>query len=537
MSLDSSRRGARSLPHLLSLVYDKHAGDPALLYAGRWLTFAETARLSSGIDQILHGAGAKVGDRVILYLENSPVARLIDQTLLGCGYVRVALSPRLHPREVAEIVADSEASVVCCSPQHEDEVRAALRARGVTAAVLGFESTDEQRALLFDAAPSLAPATRMAHGETAMLMYSSGTTGKAKGVVITHASWIAQANHALAHLPTITNDDLVVLAAPMAHFAGSIGVDCLLEGARTVILSPFDPVAVIDAVASHRATILPLVPTLLARLLDEVAVRPQSVSSLRSLPYGGSPSPAETLLVAARNLPGVLTQFYGLAEALAPLAVLSADDHDRAAAALPGTEAANVAIARLSTAGRWVSEIEHREGSQGSISVRGNVVMGGYWNNEALSESVLRDGWLTTGDVGRTDADGYLHILGRSSDLIISGGYNVYPREVERVIEGVPGIAEVAVVGLPDAHWGEGVHAFVALVPSSPFTDPRFGAAELEGAIRAACRAAIASYKKPVGIHVIESMPRNHFGKIDRAALRALVPSDHIQSPAETEQH
>lgn len=529
--------GARSLPHLLELVYDEHAGEPALLYENRWLTFEETARLASGIDQILIGAGATAGDRVIVYLDNSPVARLIDQTLLGFGYVRVALSPMLHPREVGDIAADSEASVVCCSPQRAEQVRVALRARGVTANVVGFESTNEQSTRISEAAPPLGPVTRAPQTDAAMLMYSSGTTGKAKGVVVSHASWIAQTNHALAHLPLITNDDLVVLAAPMAHFAGSIALDCLVEGARTVMLSQFDPVSVIDAVASYRATVLPLVPTLLARLLDEVAVRPESVSSIRSIPYGGSPSSVEMLLSAARHFPGALTQFYGLAEALAPLAVLSAVDHDRAASARPGTFEADTATARLRTAGRWLPEIEHREGPQGSIWVRGNVVMDGYWSNKKLTDSVLHDGWLNTGDVGHTDPDGYLRIIGRRSDLIISGGFNVYPREVERAIESVPGIAEVAVAGIPDARWGEGVHAFVVLDPSSPYTNRHGGAAELEHAIRAACLASIASYKKPVGVHIVESMPRNHFGKIDRSALRALVSSDDIYQPAEMEQH
>lgn len=529
---------ARSLPHLLDLVYDRHADESALLYGDRWLTFEETARLASGIDQLLREAGGRPGDRVIVYLDNSPVARLVDQAVLGCGYVRVALSPRLHPRELADIAADSRPSVVCCSPERAETVRSALRARSVTAAVLPFEATNEELAHISDAAPSRAPAAPESRTDTAMLMYSSGTTGKPKGVIVSHASWIAQTNHALSHLPEITNDDLVVLAAPMAHFGGSIGLDCLVAGARTVMLSPFDPASVMDAIASHRATILPLVPTLLARLLDEVAVRPESVTSIRSIPYGGSPSSVEMLLTAARHFPGALTQFYGLAEALAPLAVLTAADHDRAANSRPGSSEANVATARLGTVGRWVPELEHRESTSGSIYVRGTVVMDGYWENHELTESVLDEGWLNTGDVGQTDADGYLHILGRSSDLIISGGFNVYPREVERVIESVPGmgIAEVAVAGLPDARWGEGVNAFVVLAASSPYAKPD-GAAALARAIREACLASIASYKKPVGVHIVETLPRNHFGKIDRSALPALVSSKNSHHSVEMEQY
>ena len=506
-------------------LYEAHASEAALFCEGEWLTFEETARLASGVAALLADAGAAPGDRVVVALANSAVARLVDQALLGFGLVRVALSPRLHAKEIAQIASDAEAAVVCCPSDRRDEVQRALRAGSCPAAVVALDQAEADIQRIGAAASTVPPRSRPQPSDSAMLMYSSGTTGDPKGVVITHESWMAQLHGALAHLPRITNSDLVVLAAPMAHFGGSIALDCLVQGARTVMLDAFDPATVVDAVAEHGATVLPLVPTLLRRLVDEVALRPDAVWSLRAVPYGGSPAPVAMLLAAARCFPGTLTQFYGLAEALAPLTVLTPGDHDRALRAYAGADGQPSV---LESAGRWVAGVEHRE-EGGRIAVRGSVVMTRYWNNPALTTAALHDGWFETGDVGTTDEDGYLRIVGRRSDVIISGGYNIHPREVERAIEGIGGIAEVAVVGLPDARWGEGVHAFVVLSASSRFAEPESGARDLDRAVREACLRSIASFKKPVGVHVIGAIPRNVFGKVDRAALRRTA-STTIQS-------
>ncbi|MFE3175308.1 class I adenylate-forming enzyme family protein [Amycolatopsis sp. NPDC059090] len=496
---------ADTLPEILDHTYEAHGAAPALLHDGRWLTFAETARLARGLYALILEHGAANGDRVVVHLENGVTTRLLDQALLGFGLVRVAVSARLHVREVAAICLDAQAAVVCADPGQADLLRAALHDAGARTVVVGL---DADRPPAVGDEQTTTPA-RPQDDDVAMLMYSSGTTGAPKAAVVTQGAWVARTRHSLACLPPVTEADTVVLAAPAAHFAGSVALDCFIQGARTVIERRFDAGTVLDLVDRHDGTIVPLVPVLLARLVEAAAARPASGRHLRCLPYGGSAVSTDVLIRASHRFPGVLTQFYGLAEALAPLSVLTPADHDESAA---GSDSS-----RLASAGRFVGGVEHRV-DDGVLAVRGSVVMPGYWHRPDLDAKVLSNGWFSTGDLARIDDDGYLYVIGRSSDVIVSGGYNIQPREVERVIERVPGVAEVAVAGVPDPEWGEAVHAFV-VVADDALRDPEI----LATTLREACAGAIASYKKPRHVHVRNSLPRNHYGKVDRRALRDSV--------------
>ncbi|WP_406632549.1 class I adenylate-forming enzyme family protein [Amycolatopsis sp. WGS_07] len=492
---------ADTLPEILAQTYEAHGTAPALLHDGRWLTFAETARLALAIHALLAEHGAAEGDRVVVHLENGVTTWLLDQALLGFGLVRVAVSARLHAREVAAICLDAEAAVVCADPGQADLLRAALRDAGARTVVVGLDADCPPD-------PSGTEPTALARpqpDDVAMLMYSSGTTGAPKAAVVTQAAWAARTRNSLAQLAPVTESDTVVLAAPAAHFAGSVALDCFTQGARMVIERRFDAETVLDLVDRYDGTVVPLVPVLLARLVEAATARPASGRSIRCLPYGGSAVSADVLARASRRFPDVLTQFYGLAEALAPLTALAPADHDESAAS------------RLASAGRFVDGIEHRV-NDGVLEVRGPVVMPGYWRRPDLDAEVLSDGWFTTGDQAEVDDDGYLRLTGRSSDVIVSGGYNIQPREVEQVIEQIPGIADVAVAGVPDPQWGEAVHAFV-VVSADPLRDKE----TLEAVLREACAGAIASYKKPRYVHLRNSLPRNHYGKVDRRALRASV--------------
>ncbi|WP_406348643.1 acyl--CoA ligase [Streptomyces sp. NBC_00144] len=497
-----------------------------------WLTFSEVAELAGAAIAHLVEHGAAFGDRVVLALPNSMVLRILDRAVLGSGLVRVALSPRLHAREIADIALDCGARAVCCSPGAAEEIGAALTAVESAAVVIGCADGTPHPGLppatltpaSLAASPPSPPVTPRptasrtgapwpapAPSDIAMLMYSSGTTGRPKGAVVTHRTWVAQTRRALRALPLAGPGDVVLAVAPMSHFGGSIGLDCAVNGAATVTMSRFEPRAVLEAVERYGVTVLPLAPIMLERLAHAAVGVAGPLRGVRVVPYGGSPISAESLALAEKLFPGALTQFYGLAEALAPLTVLSPADH---ATGVPG---------RLASAGRVSTGVELRL-VDGEIVVRSDTVMTGYWNRPELTAAVLSDGWFRTGDLAHLDPDGYVHLNGRSSDMIVTGGFNVHPAEVERVIAGVPGIRDVAVVGMPHPVWGEGVTAAVVL------DGDRWGAADdvadrdvILAGINRACRSAIAGYKKPVAVHRIPEIPRNAAGKTDRKALRHLL--------------
>ena len=475
-------------------------------------TFAQLGDRVARIANGLLAQGLCPGDRVLDLQRNSTTYVETDLAIRAAGLVRAALNYRLHHSDWERIAADSGARGLVYDPAFEEQTEA-LRS-GIDVVVC----TGDGPGLSLEKLIADAPAGRIpARGPDALcgLHYSSGTTGHPKGAQRTHRNWMAS-------VVNMTHDvlggppgpqDCYVHAGPITHTSGLFVLPFLVAGARQVVQPVWDPEGFVAAVRERGVTHTAIVPTMVARLLASGADR-DSLRGLKMLGYAGAPMPPEQMRQAHDRLTPNLVQYYGLVEAIPPVTVLDASDHARGLAGEPdlltsaGRPALGVEIAVVDEDGREVPQ-----GETGEVVTRGDHVMAGYWNADRrrdLSKSVV-DGWLHTGDLGRVSADGHLWLVDRKGDMIISGGYNIYPREVEDVIAEVPTVAEVAVVGVADQDWGQRVVALVTARPGES-VDP--------GAVLAHCRERMASYKKPKEVRVVTELPLNSTGKIAKKVLR-----------------
>ena len=347
--------------------------------------------------------------------------------------------------------------------------------------------------------------------DAAWLFYTSGTTGRPKGAVLSHRNLIAMAVNCLADICAFRPDDRLLHAAPLSHGSGMYLIPALSRGVENVIDAGggFDPDRILRLVAEEGITVFPfLAPTMIVRLLDaDPALR---TPALRAIVYGGAPIHIEHLRAAIARFGPVLTQLYGQGEAPMTISYLPAWAHegaDEETLQSAGFARTGVEIRILDAEGGEVPQ-----GGVGEISVRGDVVMRGYWRNEAANAAAFTRGWLRTGDIGQIDAHGRLRLLDRRHDVIISGGSNIYPREVEDALTRHPAVKEAIVFGVPDREWGESVAAAVVLRPDHAGVDAE--------ALIAFCRDQLASFKKPKRIEFFEELPKNAYGKVMRRELR-----------------
>lgn len=484
------------------------------------MTFGElghrVVRLANGLLDL----GLEPGDRVLDLQSNSNTYVETDLAIRSAGLVRAALNYRLHRTDWERIATDSGAKALIYDARFADQT-AALRSQLPHVVVIGDGPGTPYEQVVAGGSPrSLAAVDPDA---LCGLHYSSGTTGHPKGAQRTHRNWFASVvnmtQDVLGGLPG--PDDTYVHAGPITHTSGLFVLPFLVAGARQIVLPTWDPETFLEAVAERGATHTAIVPTMVARLLTAPGGADRdALAGLKMLGYAGAPMPPEQMRQAFEQLTPNLVQYYGLVEAIPPVTVLDAHDHE-----LGLTDDADL----LTSAGRPALGVEIRvldeggspvpAGEVGEVVTRGDHVMKGYWsaeNRADLSKSV-RDGWLHTGDLGRMSEDGHLWLIDRKGDMIISGGYNIYPREVEEVVAEVPGVAEVAVVGISDAEWGQRV---VALVTA------RDGVPVDEAAVLAHCRERMASYKKPKEVRVLDSFPLNSTGKIAKKVLREQLESE-----------
>ena len=469
-------RAARSAPDRVALF---RGADPWVRYGALG---ARVARLAGGLRE---KAALAAGDRVAIVMANAPEYLEALYAIWWAGLAAVPVNVKLHPREVAFIVADSGAK-------------------------LTIEDASQLEALRADDA---APIARADPASLAWLFYTSGTTGRPKGAMLSHRS-LAQMTHGYyADVDTVERDGRLLHAAPMSHGSGLYTFTHLARGAAQVIPESggFDAAEVLDLLGRHDRVSMFAAPTMVKRLVDEGRGAP----GLQTLVYGGGPMYLADLHAATAAFGDRFAQIYGQGES--PMTITALSKYHHADRAHPRH------LERLASVGlpHSVVEVSIRDaggralpaGEVGEVCVRGDVVMSGYWNNPQATAAALRGGWLWTGDLGALDADGFLTLKDRSKDLIVSGGSNIYPREVEEVLLAHPAVAEACVVGRPDREWGETVVAFI--VPRGARPD----IAELDRL----CLDHIARFKRPKEYRFVESLPKNHYGKVVKAELRAAL--------------
>ncbi|HEY2056672.1 MAG TPA: AMP-binding protein, partial [Solirubrobacterales bacterium] len=494
----------------------RFAARPALIGDEETRTYAELGERAHRFAAALRGLGAERGDRVVILAPNSLPYIEVSHGIFVGGFVRVAPSYKLHPEEVGQIVGDCEAKVLVVSPEWAERLGEIPGAAELRVVVLGAAT---ERAIgyeeLLEGGSPERPVWSPRAEDLCALLYTSGTTGAPKGATLTHGNWVAMMRNSMVELPTLGTDDVILHVAPLSHLSGYFEPTCSARGVAHLVHEAFDPAAVLDAIERRRVSLIPLVPTMLNMMLPVADADPgRDFSSLRAIAYGGSGIAPDRLARAVAAFGDVFVQFFGLSETPMPLTALSRRDHEY--------DPSGPQPARLASAGRPNPFVELRleaedggavpAGEVGEIVVRGDNVMVGYWGNAEQTAATIRaDGWAMTGDLGRFDEDGYLYIVDRKRDMIVSGGYNVYPAEVENAISALVEVAEVAVVGVPDERWGEAVKAVVVVRPGE-----ELGADE----VVEACAARLAPYKKPRSVDFIDELPKTGSGKIMRRRVR-----------------
>jgi long-chain acyl-CoA synthetase len=499
----------------LAKVARQRGDEPAIRHGEDVVTYQEFYDRALAFGGNLLARGMEPGDRVAFVLANSP--RVLE-TIYGCfaaGLIVVPINARLHPREIAYIVQNSGAKALVHGPEYNDGILAhpddfaGLAHRFCTGAGDGAASYDA----LLDASGAL-PGHRDAEpGDPCWLFYTSGTTGRPKGATWTHRVVRVMLMNYLADVHNIQPGEVVLHAAPMSHGSGIVALPAVARGANQVILETksFDPRALFRTIQDERVShVAFLAPTQIIRMLEEFVPGEYDLSSLQAICYGGAPIYVEHLRRAIEAFGPVFAQIFGQGEAPITITGLGAAAHAELLAT--GDE-------RIGSAG--TIDVEARAvdadgnelppGEAGEIVVRGDVVMTGYWDDPEATADAIRDGWLHTGDIGAFDERGYLFLLDRAKDMIISGGNNVYPREVEEVIVLHPAVANVVVLGIPDDYWGEAVHAVVVLEPDAQATAEE---------IIAHCAESLAGYKKPKAVDFVDELPVSGYGKVLRREVR-----------------
>lgn len=476
----------------------------ATVDGGRQRNWREVALRTRRIAGVLQSFGVAPGDRIALL---APNGELFVDFLFGslwAGAVACPVNTRWTADEIAYALADCGAEVLIVDPDFRVMLRDIRRAAPALREVVIAGPVFEQ---LIAAAAE--PEEHLRHGDDlAMILYTGGTTGRSKGVMLSHRALMTYAL-CLAGAGDAAPGACMLHTAPLFHVGAISGfLACLLGGGRHVFLPAFDAEAVMAAIAAQHVTDLFLVPTMLLAVLDHPRFGEHDLTSVERIYYGAAPMPPALMDRAIAAMPRVgFVQGYGMTETSGSISLLKPADHRDPARRRSAGRAVMAIEARIVGA----DDVEVPAGEIGEIVARGEAVMTGYWNRPEETAEALRGGWMHTGDVGRMDADGYIHIIDRLKDMIITGGENVYSVEVEAVLANHPAVSQCAVVGLADPRWGERVHAVIVAKPGfSPVAED----------IIAHMRTKLAAYKCPRSVEFRSAMPLSAAGKILKAELR-----------------
>ena len=487
-----------------------HGHRPLAICGDESRTYAEIEERTNRLANALLATGLAPGDRVGTWLENSVRCIELDFALAKAGLVRVSLNPRLSAREAQFILADADAKAFFHDASFDPGVAELRPGVPTLHTVIRIDAARTQYEAFVAQGDAKAPGVRFDAEHLYCLFYTSGTTGRPKGVMLSHRSILQVSYNLSMETGPWETGEKILLMQPMSHGAGFFVLPYVFKGGACVIMAQFDPAEVLRLAALHRIETIKLIPTMLQRVLRVAGVENVKLPHLRAMIYGASPMPNEPLRRAIEVFgPGKLIQIYGQSECPVTLTILPADEH----------RLDNPHPERLTSAGRAWTGVEIRieddagnslpDGTIGEVVLRGTHMMSGYWKRPELSAETVRDGWLRTKDMGMRDAAGMVYLLGRKDEMIISGGYNIAPREIEDVLYQHAAVQEAAVVGEADPEWGQAVVAYIAL---------RDADADL-GAILDHAKGAL-GFKRPKRLYVLAELPKNAAGKIQKSALK-----------------
>lgn len=509
-----------NIPTLIAKGAKYYSDRTAIVFGEKRFTFREVNERANRLANGLLSLGIKKGDRIASLNRNCCQHIEIVFARFKIGAVDVTLNPRLSPEEAAWQINDSKTNTIFVAEELLDNVRPILSScRGIKniIALSGASGKEiDYEELIASGSPEEPPTieTELYDDELGGIMYTAGTTGKPKGIAHPRrTAWAVARNLLLDMVPDLSSQDVFLGLQPLYHAVGWFILPCWLRGTTHVIVPEFRAEIALDTIEKEKVTVVKTVPTVLVRLVAHPDIRKRNLHSVRTIIYGASPMPIEPLKQAIQIFGPVFIQNYGQTEAPMNICLLRKEDHV--------TEGETEKTARLASVGRPYTLVEVRvvnekgmdvsAGEVGEVVVRGDHIMKEYWQLPQETQETIKNDWLHTRDMARMDKDGYIYLVDRKSEMIISGGLNLYPNEVEQVLYKHPAVLEAAVFGVPDNDWGESVKAVIALKPGMMVTEQE---------IIDFCKSHLASYKKPKSVDFMTSLPKSPEGKVLRRTLR-----------------